>query len=59
MSKFDFSDDTFKEVELLWSEKYAMPVYKVGELYFAPDTGQYAGYYTKVNDLVLKDLEVK
>jgi hypothetical protein len=55
ISRLDFSDDTLMAAEVFWSEKYAMPIYKVGELYFAPESGEWAGYYTEVTDLQLND----
>jgi len=39
----------FQKVEVLWSEKYACPIYKVAGLngpeYYIENTGEYAGYF--------------
>jgi hypothetical protein len=45
----DFSDDKLIPVdEILWSNKYAMPVLRVNGKLYMPDTGEYAGYYSEV-----------
>lgn len=48
---FDLSDDTLVEPKLMWSTKYAVPVFVLptGERY-VPDTGEYAGYYSELSE---------
>lgn len=46
----DLSDDKLVPVEILWSEKYACPIFKVGDKMYMNDTGEYAGYYDEVTD---------
>lgn len=46
----DFSDDELMPVEILWSSKYACPIYKVGNKMYIEDTGEYAGYFDDVTE---------
>jgi hypothetical protein len=50
MSKsVDIPKDDLIKVDILWSQKYAMPVFitKDGTMYM-PSTGEYAGYYDEL-----------
>ena len=46
----DLSDDVLQPVTILWSEKYACPIFQVNGKMYMNDTGEYAGYYDEVTD---------
>lgn len=53
----DLSKDTLVPVEILWSTHYACPIYKVGDKLYIGKTGEYAGYFDEITDLLKKDQE--
>lgn len=48
----DVSNDKLEDVDILWSTKFACPIYILanGDRYM-PLTGEYAGYYGKIGEL--------
>lgn len=58
MSRFDFSNDTTLPVQIVWSTKYAMPIFIVNDgsmgsiKQYAPMSGEYGGYYEDVTEVI-------
>lgn len=47
--RMNLTDDTITKPEIFWSEKYACPLYRVGDKTYVGLTGEYGGYFEEVD----------